>query len=256
MTISGFSVTGATKNRHAGICLNGVEGSIITNNIVSDNDFGICLHSNNNMLTGNTVSDNAFGIYVGSSNNNTLTNNTASNNYNGIFVWYSSDNMLTDNTASNYNYGISLEYSSDNTLTDNTASNNEYGIYVGSSSDNTLTSNLVSQNEEFGIYLNRSMDNLIYDNYFNNTNNVYDDGNNIWNITKTPGTNIFGGPFLGGSYWSDYAGADTDGDGLGDTLIPYNSEGKIANGGDYLPLVKPAEPPAPAAIYTVNNGAG
>jgi uncharacterized repeat protein (TIGR01451 family) len=85
--------------------------------------------------------------------------------------------------------------------------------------------------------LDYSSDNTIYNNYFNNTNNAYDDGNNIWNTTKTAGTNIIGGSWLGGNYWSDYAGTDTDGDGLGDTLLPYNSSGEIIAGGDYQPLV-------------------
>ncbi|RLF39269.1 MAG: hypothetical protein DRN21_03825, partial [Thermoplasmata archaeon] len=76
----------------------------------------------------------------------------------------------------------------------------------------------------------------IYNNYFNNTHNAYDDGNNIWNISKTPGTNIIGGPYLGGNFWSDYYGVDTDGDELGDTNLPYNCSGNIQNGGDYAPL--------------------
>ncbi len=56
-----------------------------------------------------------------------------------------------------------------------------------------------------------SNDNCIYNNYFNNTNNSYDDGNNIWNTTKTLGVNIIGGPYLGGNYWSDYMGTGSPG---------------------------------------------
>jgi hypothetical protein len=37
-----------------------------------------------------------------------------------------------------------------------------------------------------------------------------------------------GGPYLGGNYWSDYAGNDTDRDGIGDTPHSY----------DLLPLVE------------------
>ncbi|HDO19835.1 MAG TPA: PKD domain-containing protein, partial [Thermoplasmatales archaeon] len=98
--------------------------------------------------------------------------------------------------------------------------------------------------------------NLIYNNYFNNTNNAYDDGTNTWNISKTTGRNIVGGPYLGGNYWSDYSGVDTNGDKLGDTSLPYNSSGNIVNGGDFLPLIINNPPVTPYAPSPSNGSTG
>ena len=134
--------------------------------------------------------------------------------------------------------GIYLNSSNNCKISNNNLSNNMRGIYLEDSNSNIISHNNVSKNGD-GIYLLVSRNNLIFNNYFENTNNAWDDRTNTWNITKVEGKNIIGGSYLGGNYWSDYRGSDTEGDGLGNTFLPYNSSGNISTGGDMHPFFEP-----------------
>jgi len=221
-------------------------------------------YSDNNTLTNNIINSAEAGIIMASyfalggySNNTTLKDNSISIDSTdaefdiGISIRGSSNNLINNTVDINstnvtMGYGIGIYGGSLNTLTNNIVNISSisgiFGISIYESSLNTVMGNIVTDNL-YGIILYNSSNNLIYNNYFNNTNNAIDNGNNIWNISKILGTNIVGGSWLGGNYWSDYAGEDLDEDGFGDTLLPYNSSGNITNGGDWLPLVKVEEEP-------------
>ncbi|MBT4651401.1 hypothetical protein HOC13_02650, partial [Candidatus Woesearchaeota archaeon] len=166
------------------------------------------------------------------------------------------DNSSTDNHTLLYNSlyeatnaNLFLFNSSYNNISNNTLDGNEGGststfnMYLGPGNYSTIFTNYFNDST-YGIYLanttNTTYNNTIYNNYFSNTNNAYNNNtvasfNNFWNLSKTLGTNIIGGPYLGGNYWSDYLFGDTDGDGLGEN--PYSIS---LLGIDYLPLVNVA----------------
>jgi parallel beta-helix repeat protein len=208
-------------------------------------------------ISGSTASGYA-GIFLYYSNNCTIENNKLLNNVCGIYLWFANRNNVLRNTATNNGAygGILLQGSTFNTVSENKVYNNQRGIYLGTSSDNTLSSNTVQHSTgDWGFFVcGKSPKSLIYNNYFNETNltikNTHDSVYvNTLNIKKTAGTNIVGGPFIGGNYWAKPDGTgfsqtavDKDGDGISDSVYN-NVSGSIYS--DYLPLVIYSKPPAP-----------
>lgn len=108
--------------------------------------------------------------------------------------------------------------------------------------------------------------NLIYNNYANNTFNTdINTTDTTWNLSKTAGRNIVGGPYIGGNFWASPTetgfsemAPDKDGDGLADTQYTWLAVNGT-NITDYLPLVpvsNPQLPVLPAANFNTNVTSG
>jgi parallel beta-helix repeat protein len=241
-----------TNNTMCGICLDGYPGgNNVSNNTCSNNEVGIFAWGDNNSISNNKCSNNIYASIE--TLNNKLKGNVMVGN--GIFCGYGNE-IDTSNTVNgkpvyyweNVNGGKIPEgagqvilWNCSNVTVENQYLNNAcVGIQIALSSNITVKNNTCSSNSRFGIRLIRSSNNnsIYFNNFINNTDNVYYyESANLWHsdekiaytYNETRYTNYLG------NYWDDYTGTDADGDGLGDTPYPINSDK------DNYPLIEKCE---------------
>jgi parallel beta-helix repeat protein len=240
--ISGVT-TSSTLTTNAGIqIVSGYSNNTVRNCILGNFTTGLTLGSGTsfNNIRNIVIRDYnyLFGIYLFGSNNNSISNVTSLNQVVAAIIELANSNYnVLSNIYHNYS-GTSLIIinSQYNTITNSTFVNDK--IQIGLSSSDSASYN------------------LFFNNIFNSTTILFANTKveNYWNTTLTPGTNIVGGPYIGGNYWGKI-----DGTGFSDTCVDANHDGicdsnytVASNNTDYLPLTKYI-PPSFSVVFNYNS---
>lgn len=162
VSLSGFTVTGALNGSTDAILLDSADNCTISNNIATNNYWGITLYNaKNNTLTGNVANLNTavgIGLWGAETTGNQILANTASNNASTGILLSPDDggnNIIDGNTVSaNGKNGISIS-SSNNTVTHNTitgnATTNTQGAGIALfAGGNTIQFNTITGNAGLG----------------------------------------------------------------------------------------------------------
>lgn len=254
---AGYTIQGTGSGN--GIAMFGRNNVTIKNATIKTFYFGILLMgSSNSSVFGNKITSNNHGVKVDNSLNNSISRNDVNtNDGNGIDLYESADNSICENNVTaNAWVGIKLEGSSSNhneIVGNYVTANGQIGIWLTiSSHNNAIVGNRItnhishagiwlnsSDNNIFGndmannvnclvLTFNFSSNNIIYHNNFvNNTIQVIDVGASAGNFS----VNVWDNGFEG-NYWNNYAGPDSDHDGIGNIPQPID-----ANNADHYPLM-------------------
>jgi len=198
----------------------------LDNNVITKGRDVVLWYSERLLVRGNEISGGRYGLHFMYSDDATIENNLLLNNSVGIYMMFSRRLRLLNNTIARNRgpsgYGIGLKDMDDAIVRDNLFLDNRIGVHLDNSPREVDSVGLFEGNvfgyNDIGINFlpsvrnNQFVNNSFVENEeqvgFTSGGNLVD--SNLWTVNGR------------GNYWSDYAGYDVSGDGMGD--MPYKSE--------------------------------
>ena len=193
--------------------------SVIEGNLVEDTRDVVIWYSQRMRIAGNTIRDGRYGLHYMYSHQSVIEDNRLEGNSVGAFMMYSTGLSIRRNVfAANHGssgYGLALKDSDEVVISDNIMAGNRVGLYLDNSPSrqgehNTVERNTIAWND-IGVLLQPSV----------KRNDFSENGfvENGQQVALTGGGSADGNSWSTagiGNHWSNYAGLDADGDGIGD----------------------------------------
>ena len=230
-----FTIYGTDSLYSFGVYLGLYTGNnSIRNCRITDFHLGVVLDfgSSQNNLTNITANSNVFGIEPYYSNYNIMRNIRTVNNSDDGITFYVADynkleNAYISGSADASSDGIIYSYNSwhDEFVNVTIANASASGFYMGFSINTTINDSKITNCGSYGIrlYYSGSPPNKIYNNLFNNTNNLYIAGTiyaNYWNATRLGSSKVYSYGAVGGNYWTNPSE-----NGYSNTCLDANADG-------------------------------
>jgi nitrous oxidase accessory protein len=200
--------------------------SVIEGNHVAGSRDVIVWFSDRTTTRGNVIEHSRYGLHYMVSHDQVVEDNILRHNSVGIYLMYGRNlqlrrNLMLDNRGPS-GYGLGIKDIDSLTAEGNRMVGNRIGLYFdnelhGKTVDLRFVRNLVAYNE-LGIDFLPSVSGAVFDH-----NAFVDNGDQV---IISGGGELKGNTWstdAGGNYWSDYAGFDAGGDGVGD--LPYVAQG-------------------------------
>jgi nitrous oxidase accessory protein len=192
---------------------------VIEDNTVTSSRDLVFWYSEGLTIAGNRVSGSRYGLHLMYSHDTTMSDNELAGNSVGIYLMYSNRIRLVHNSISNNRgasgYGIGLKDCDAIEVVNNALLSNRVGIYVDNSPSSVDSTGLIGENmiafNEIGFLATpNTHDNVLTANaFFENEEQASVHGRGRLALNEFTRDGV-------GNFWSDYAGFDRDGDGVGD----------------------------------------